>query len=93
LTRSQRRRDGDVSRAITSIRLLLGEQLTRSLASLRDFDRSRDIVLMAEVHAKTTYVRHHKQKIAFFPSALRHFAAELSADGMTASSTLLSVLG
>ena len=37
---------------------------------------------MAEVSDETTYVRHHKQKIAFLFSAMRHFAAELRAEGI-----------
>jgi deoxyribodipyrimidine photolyase-related protein len=36
---------------------------------------------MAEVHEEATYVRHHKKKIAFLFSAMRHFAEELRADG------------
>lgn len=36
---------------------------------------------MAEVDAETTYVRHHKKKIAFIFSAMRHFGAELSKAG------------
>jgi deoxyribodipyrimidine photolyase-related protein len=37
---------------------------------------------MAEVHEETTYVRHHKQKIAFILSAMRHFAESLRAEGV-----------
>ena len=36
---------------------------------------------MVEVHEETTYVRHHKKKIAFLLSAMRHFAQELREDG------------
>ncbi len=36
---------------------------------------------MCEVHAEATYVRHHKKKIAFLFSAMRHFADELSTAG------------
>ena len=32
---------------------------------------------MAEVRTEATYVKHHKKKIAFIFSAMRHFAAEL----------------
>lgn len=62
--------------------LILGDQLSRDLASLDGFDRERDVVLMVEVADETTYVRHHKQKIAFILSAMRHFAAELGAEGL-----------
>jgi deoxyribodipyrimidine photolyase-related protein len=67
---------------MTTLRLVLGDQLTRDLASLRDIDRTRDVVLMAEVHDETTYVPHHKQKIVLVLSAMRHFAEELRADGI-----------
>ena len=36
---------------------------------------------MAEVSGETTYVPHHKKKIAFILSAMRHFARELKSDG------------
>ncbi|MGQ0457388.1 MAG: cryptochrome/photolyase family protein [Hyphomicrobium sp.] len=61
--------------------LVLGDQLSRGLSSLRRADKSRDCVLMVEVADETTYVRHHKKKIAFILSAMRCFAAELKADG------------
>lgn len=36
---------------------------------------------MAEVAEEATYVRHHKKKIAFLFSAMRHFAERLRAEG------------
>jgi len=36
---------------------------------------------MAEVEAEASYVRHHKKKIAFLFSAMRHFAEEMEAQG------------
>ncbi len=38
---------------------------------------------MVEVADEITYVRHHKKKIAFILSAMRHFAARLGEDGVT----------
>ena len=58
---------------MTALRLVLGDQLTREIAALRDY-ADGDIVLMVEVAGETTYVKHHKQKIAFVLSAMRHFA-------------------
>jgi deoxyribodipyrimidine photolyase-related protein len=66
---------------VTIIVPVLGDQLSASLASLRDVDRAAAIVLMVEVREETGYVRHHKKKIALIFSAMRHFAAELRADG------------
>ncbi|PPD14620.1 MAG: cryptochrome/photolyase family protein [Methylobacterium sp.] len=66
-----------------TLRLVLGDQLTRSLSSLADCDPARDVVLMVEVAAEATYVRHHKQKIALVFSAMRHFAESLRGEGIT----------
>ena len=60
---------------------VLGDQLTRTLSSLKGMTKADTVILMAEVHDEATYVRHHKKKIAFLFSAMRHFAAELDADG------------
>ncbi|WP_460450134.1 cryptochrome/photolyase family protein [Alsobacter sp. SYSU BS001988] len=67
---------------MTTLRFVLGDQLTRDLASLVDIDPGTDVVLMVEVAEETTYVGHHKQKIALILSAMRHFARELAADGI-----------
>ncbi|MFY0691646.1 MAG: cryptochrome/photolyase family protein [Paracoccaceae bacterium] len=61
--------------------LVLGDQLSHDLSALRQANRATDTILMAEVSAEATYVRHHKKKIAFVFSAMRHFAQELAAAG------------
>jgi deoxyribodipyrimidine photolyase-related protein len=63
--------------------LVLGDQLTPTLSSLTSGDPRQDRVLMAELHDEASYVRHHKKKIAFLFSAMRHFADELRAAGWT----------
>ena len=63
--------------------LILGDQLSHTISSLQSANRAEDIVVMAEVRAEGTYVRHHPQKIALFLSAMRHFAQDLRADGWT----------
>lgn len=60
--------------------LVLGDQLTPKIAALRAAPADAT-VLICEVAAETTYVRHHKKKIAFLFSAMRHFAGELRAAG------------
>ena len=67
---------------VTSLRIILGDQLTHDLSALDGLDPKRDIVLMMEVADETTYVRHHKQKIALILSAMRHFAKELAENGI-----------
>jgi len=67
---------------VKRLRLVLGDQLTRDVASLRDY-ADGDVVVMAEVAGEATYVKHHKQKIVFVLSAMRHFAEELREEGVT----------
>lgn len=66
-----------------TLRLVLGDQLSRSLSALNGLDLVNDTVLIVEVVEEATYVRHHKQKIAFLFSAMRHFAEELKQEGAT----------
>lgn len=72
-----------------SLRLVLGDQLSPSLASLRDAVPEQDAILMAEVMSEATYVPHHQQKIALIFAAMRHFADELRARGFTVHYTTL----
>ena len=65
-----------------SLRLVLGDQLTHSLSALDGIDPKQDVVFMAEVAEEATYVPHHKQKIVFILSAMRHFAEELINEGL-----------
>ena len=62
--------------------LILGDQLSTELSALRGIDdKARDTILMAEVMEEATYVKHHKKKIAFLFSAMRHFAQQLRDEG------------
>jgi deoxyribodipyrimidine photolyase-related protein len=67
--------------SVRNLILVLGDQLTPRLSSLRACDPAQDRVLMVEAQEEATYVRHHKKKIAFLFSAMRHFADELRAAG------------
>lgn len=62
---------------MTTLRLILGDQLSHTISSLEGLDIQNDIVLMCELIEEATYVKHHKKKIALFFSAMRHFAEEL----------------
>ncbi|MEC8262742.1 MAG: cryptochrome/photolyase family protein, partial [Pseudomonadota bacterium] len=66
-----------------TLRLVLGDQLSEGLSSLSDLDPKSDVVLMVEVIEEVTYVKHHKRKVAFLFSAMRHFAEALRARGVT----------
>ncbi|MGL5012436.1 MAG: cryptochrome/photolyase family protein, partial [Paracoccaceae bacterium] len=48
---------------------------------LMEVDRARDVIVMAEVRAEGSYVRHHPQKIALILAAMRKHAARLEALG------------
>jgi deoxyribodipyrimidine photolyase-related protein len=66
---------------MTDLVLILGDQLTADISSLRGRDPSRTVVLMAEVMGEATYVRHHRKKIVLVLAAMRHFAAGLADAG------------
>lgn len=62
---------------MTTIRLVLGDQLSHCISSLEGCDKENDTIIMAEVMEEATYVKHHKKKMIFLFSAMRHFAKEL----------------
>ena len=62
------------------LRLILGDQLSPEISSLRDI-QDGDVVLMAELKAEAGYANHHKKKITFIFSAMRHFAEDLKQTG------------
>lgn len=64
-----------------TLRLILGDQLTRTLPVLTEANRQSDVILLAEVKEEATYVKHHKKKIILLFSAMRHFASTLRQDG------------
>lgn len=64
-----------------TLRLILGDQLSHDMSSLAGCDKESDVILMCEVWDEATYVHHHKKKIAFLFSAMRHFAKELTDQG------------
>ena len=63
------------------LRLILGDQLSSDISCLKDAS-SQDVILMCEVRSEATYVKHHKKKIAFVFSAMRHFAQSLTDRGL-----------
>jgi len=69
--------------------LVLGDQLTPSVAALRAADRARDVVVMAEVLGEGTSVPHHPQKIALILAAMRKFALALEGEGWRVAYTRL----
>jgi deoxyribodipyrimidine photolyase-related protein len=74
---------------VTRLVLVLGDQLSPDIAALREADKARDVVVMAEVSDEASYVPHHPKKIAFLFAAMRKFAASLESDGWTVRYTRL----
>lgn len=68
--------------------LILGDQLSHDLSALRAAEPG-DIIVMAEVMAEASYVRHHPKKIALIFAAMRKFAAELTDRGWQVAYTQL----
>ena len=66
---------------MTDLVLICGDQLSPDIAGLKKTDPENAVILMVEVSEEATYARHHKQKLAFIFSAMRHFAAELANTG------------
>lgn len=62
---------------------ILGDQLSFNLSSLSDADPKKDRILMCEVAEETGYVPHHKKKLVFILSAMRHHAKVLQEQGWT----------
>ena len=67
---------------MATLRLILADQLSESIASLQELDKKSDTVMFCEVMEEASYVPHHPKKIAFLFSAMRHFAAKLEAKGI-----------
>ena len=56
----------------------MGDQLSHQISSLEGIKVGTDLIWMCELRSEATRVKHHKKKIAFIFSAMRHFAEELS---------------
>lgn len=76
-----------------ALRLVLDDQLSLHIAALRDLAPANDVVLMAEVADETTYVRHHKKKLAFVFAAMRALAQRLERNGIRVHDITLDAPG
>jgi deoxyribodipyrimidine photolyase-related protein len=68
---------------MTTLIPVFGDQLSHSLSSLAGQDKNACVILMAEVDEETEYVPHHKSKMAYILSAMRHHAEDLRGAGWT----------
>lgn len=62
---------------ITTLRLILGDQLNAQHSWFRDKD-DKTLYLIAELRQETDYVKHHVQKLCAFFQAMQRFATALS---------------
>ena len=61
--------------------LILGDQLTEDISSLKELDPVKDVIIMAEVLGEASYVAHHPKKIILIFSAMRSFSDKLRSLG------------
>ena len=66
---------------MTKLRLILNDQLSFSIATLKNVDKACDILMFCELMEDTTFVKPHQKKLAFLWSAMRHFAKDLELQG------------
>ncbi|WP_298918674.1 cryptochrome/photolyase family protein [uncultured Algimonas sp.] len=66
---------------MTTLIPLFADQLSHGLSALQFADRDHARVLMVEVKEEARSVPHHRTKLIFLFSAMRHFAEELREDG------------
>ena len=66
---------------MTDLVLVLGDQLSPHLPSLRQTRPEAADILMVEALSETDYVWHHRKKMVLIFSAMRHFSRALENDG------------
>jgi deoxyribodipyrimidine photolyase-related protein len=59
---------------MTILRVILPDQLSLNISSLEGCNKDKDLILLCELMEDLTNVSHHKKKIVFILSAMRHFA-------------------
>ncbi|MFW2480630.1 MAG: cryptochrome/photolyase family protein, partial [Lentimonas sp.] len=69
-------------KSIRNLHVIFGDQLDHKSSVFEGFDSSLDVVWMAEVDFEATHVWSHKQRIALFLTAMRHFRDELREEGI-----------
>lgn len=77
---------------MSSLCFILGDQLSPYISSLKAINKKTDTILMCEVKRELTYVKHHKKKVVFLFSAMRHFAKDLVQKGYNVIYTKLDDL-
>lgn len=66
--------------SMKTLRLILGDQLNEAHSWFESYD-PECLYIMLELAQEQYYVKHHKQKVAAFFLAMRHFCQQLRSDG------------
>lgn len=66
---------------MAKLSIVFPDQLCDEIDCIKAINKKEDTILMMEVIEEFTFVKHHKKKIVFLLSAMRHFAAELKDQG------------
>ncbi|MEE3003178.1 MAG: cryptochrome/photolyase family protein [Pseudomonadota bacterium] len=66
---------------MSNLVVILHDQISESISSLKDFNKDSDLVLLYESYAYANRTKHHKKKLVLLLAAMRHFAVELEQDG------------
>ena len=66
-----------------NLRLILWDHLTETLDIVQKANKETDTFLFCETKEEATHVKHHKKKLIFLFSAMRHFAAKLEKKGFS----------
>lgn len=64
-----------------NLAIVLWDQCSINLSSLRNINKDRDVVLLPEIWEDATYVKHHKKKLLFIYATYRNFVTELKSQG------------
>jgi deoxyribodipyrimidine photolyase-related protein len=67
---------------VRSLRLVLGDQLSRTLSALEGARPGHDVILMVESRVEARAWKHHRQKLVLVWSAMRQFAEGLRREGL-----------
>jgi len=60
---------------------ILADQLSQDLSSLKVSDKNESVILLMELNEEVSNVPHHRKKIIFLLSAMRHFAKQMEING------------
>ena len=60
---------------------IFNDQLNLEVSSLHNVNKDEDIIVLTETFEQAKSVKHHKKKLIFMFSAMRHFANSLRKQG------------